>query len=126
MKIAVFGAGYVGLVAGTCFADSGHEVVLVDVDAKRVADLRESPPVWLPEYAVAEGQPLRIGALAALAFALLRELSGEADIDRSRDSAVVCLCPDHANHRVNLMGALPADAYVAHLQHRYSLINRCC
>jgi UDPglucose 6-dehydrogenase len=49
MKIAVFGAGYVGLVAGTCFADSGHEVVLVDVDAKRVADLREGKiPIYEP------------------------------------------------------------------------------
>jgi carbon starvation protein len=93
---------------------------------RRVADLRESPPVWLPEYAVAEGQPLRIGALAALAFALLRELSGEADIDRSRDATVVCLCPDHANSRVSLLGPQPSDAYVAHLQHRYSRVNRCC
>ena len=93
---------------------------------KRVADLRESPPVWLPDYAVAEGQPLRVGALAALTFALLRELSGEAAVERSRDTAVVCLCPDHANSRVNLLGAEPADAYVAHLQDRYSRINRCC
>ena len=93
---------------------------------RRVADLRESPPVWLPDYAVAEGQPLRVGALAALAFALLRELTGEAAIDRSRDAGIVCLCPDHANSRVNLLGAQPSDAYVAHLQHRYSRINRCC
>ena len=93
---------------------------------KRVADLRESPPVWLPDYAIAEGQPMRVGALAALAFALLRELSGEAAIDRSRDAGIVCLCPDHANSRVSLLGAEPSDAYVAHLQHRYSRINRCC
>ena len=36
MNIAVFGAGYVGLVAGTCFADSGNDVTLVDVDASRL------------------------------------------------------------------------------------------
>jgi UDPglucose 6-dehydrogenase len=49
MKIAVFGAGYVGLVAGTCFADSGHDVVLVDVDHKRVAALREGRiPIYEP------------------------------------------------------------------------------
>src|SRR5262245_61208273 len=49
MKIAVFGAGYVGLVAGTCFADSGHDVVIVDVDAKRVAALREGKiPIYEP------------------------------------------------------------------------------
>ncbi|MBM3679181.1 MAG: nucleotide sugar dehydrogenase, partial [Actinobacteria bacterium] len=40
MKVAVFGAGYVGLVTGACFADLGHEVVVRDVIADRVAALR--------------------------------------------------------------------------------------
>lgn len=36
MKIAVAGTGYVGLVAGVCFAEVGHSVVCVDVDEKKV------------------------------------------------------------------------------------------
>ena len=32
MQIAVVGSGYVGLVAGACFADLGHDVILVDND----------------------------------------------------------------------------------------------
>ena len=36
MKIAVVGTGYVGLVTGTCFAETGNEVVCVDIDAKKV------------------------------------------------------------------------------------------
>ncbi len=49
MKIAVFGAGYVGLVAGTCFADSGHDVTLVDVDEQRVRELRAGKiPIYEP------------------------------------------------------------------------------
>lgn len=40
MKLAMIGAGYVGLVSGACFADFGHEVVCVDTDADRVARLR--------------------------------------------------------------------------------------
>ena len=40
MRIAVIGTGYVGLVAGVCFADAGHDVVCVDTDAKKVAPLR--------------------------------------------------------------------------------------
>lgn len=36
MKIAVAGTGYVGLVAGVCFAEVGHEVTCVDVDEKKV------------------------------------------------------------------------------------------
>jgi UDPglucose 6-dehydrogenase len=40
VKIAVVGTGYVGLVSGACFADLGHDVVCVDVDADKVAKLR--------------------------------------------------------------------------------------
>jgi UDPglucose 6-dehydrogenase len=40
MRIAVVGAGYVGLVTGTCLAESGNDVVCVDVDAEKVAALR--------------------------------------------------------------------------------------
>jgi UDPglucose 6-dehydrogenase len=39
MQIAVVGSGYVGLVAGACFADMGHQVVLVDNDQKKLAAL---------------------------------------------------------------------------------------
>jgi len=40
MRIAVVGSGYVGLVAGACFADMDHEVTLVDNDEKKLATLR--------------------------------------------------------------------------------------
>ena len=36
MKIAVAGTGYVGLVAGVCFAEKGHNVICVDVDENKV------------------------------------------------------------------------------------------
>ena len=39
MNIAVVGTGYVGLVSGTCFAESGNEVVCVDIDRNRIAQL---------------------------------------------------------------------------------------
>jgi UDPglucose 6-dehydrogenase len=41
VKIAVFGAGYVGLVTGACLADLGHEVVVRDVLAKKIDALRD-------------------------------------------------------------------------------------
>jgi len=40
MKIAVIGTGYVGLVSGTCFAETGHEVTCVDINTKIVESLR--------------------------------------------------------------------------------------
>ncbi|SMX95583.1 UDPglucose 6-dehydrogenase [Brevibacterium sp. Mu109] len=49
MRIAVFGSGYVGLVTGACFADVGHEVIGVDTNTQRVADLnRGSIPIFEP------------------------------------------------------------------------------
>lgn len=42
MRLAVIGSGYVGLVAGTCFAETGNDVVCVDTDADKVAALRRN------------------------------------------------------------------------------------
>jgi UDPglucose 6-dehydrogenase len=41
MTIAVLGTGYVGLVAGVCFADAGHEVIGVDSNAAKIQTLQE-------------------------------------------------------------------------------------
>jgi len=53
MRIAVVGSGYVGLVAGACFADLGHDVILVDNDQRKLAALRSGQvPIhekFLPE-----------------------------------------------------------------------------
>src|SRR5262245_38527457 len=49
MKICVVGTGYVGLVAGTCFAESGNDVVCIDNVAAKIAALREGKvPIYEP------------------------------------------------------------------------------
>ena len=49
MKIAIVGTGYVGLVAGACFAESGNDVVCVDKDAAKVRTLRRGRmPIYEP------------------------------------------------------------------------------
>lgn len=49
MKIAVIGTGYVGLVSGTCFADSGNDVICVDIDAEKVQQMRNGVvPIYEP------------------------------------------------------------------------------
>jgi UDPglucose 6-dehydrogenase len=52
MRLAVFGAGYVGLVTGTCLAELGHEVLCVDIDAEKVKKLRDGVvPIYEPGLA---------------------------------------------------------------------------
>lgn len=41
MKITVVGTGYVGLVAGVCFAEKGNEVICVDIDEKKINKLKQ-------------------------------------------------------------------------------------
>ena len=49
MKIAIVGTGYVGLVTGACMADTGVDVVCVDVNEKKLADLRAGIlPIYEP------------------------------------------------------------------------------
>jgi len=48
-RVAVFGAGYVGLVTGACFAQLGHEVVVRDIDEVRIAALQAGrAPIYEP------------------------------------------------------------------------------
>lgn len=49
MNIAVVGTGYVGLVSGTCFADTGVNVTCVDVDSKKIERLEQGDiPIYEP------------------------------------------------------------------------------
>jgi UDPglucose 6-dehydrogenase len=53
MKIAVVGTGYVGLVTGTCFAETGNEVVCVDVNQEKVKSLQSGNiPIYEPDLDV--------------------------------------------------------------------------
>jgi len=49
MRITVVGTGYVGLVAGTCFAETGNEVLCLDIDAEKIARLSQGEvPIYEP------------------------------------------------------------------------------
>jgi UDPglucose 6-dehydrogenase len=95
MRIAVVGSGYVGLVAGACFADLGHDVILVDNDQKKLAALRNGEvPIhekFLPELLSRHrGQRLtfsddleeavRLSSVIFVAVGTPPTQSGEADL----------------------------------------------
>jgi carbon starvation protein len=103
---------------------------------KKLATLRESEPVWLPEYSVVEAKPLHLVGLIALGFALLKEISGEAHLDRAQQQAAACNCvsPGQNQMRVSLLqgGTESCDqktagqVYVEATEKKFNGINRCC
>jgi hypothetical protein len=83
---------------------------------KKVSDLRETPPTWLPDYALAQAKPWGAVALLALAFALVKELSGEAELDRARQAAHTCGCEQKPEVKI----------YTEVTDERFKGVRRCC
>lgn len=64
MKIAVVGTGYVGLVTGTCFAETGNDVVCVDIDQEKIATLCKGQiPIYEPHLDVLFERNIKAGRL---------------------------------------------------------------
>ena len=64
MKIAVVGTGYVGLVSGTCFAESGNDVVCVDIDKAKVEKMKSGHvPIYEPGLEVLFERNTKAGRL---------------------------------------------------------------
>jgi carbon starvation protein len=118
---------FLALVAGI-FLISVREWILL-LAKKKISVLRETEPTWLPAYAVAEARPLHVTSLVALSFALLRELSGEAKVDRLHRP---CACAEPGQFRLKVDGIARTScmtreqAYVQAAEERFNGINRCC
>ncbi|MCX7285836.1 MAG: UDP-glucose/GDP-mannose dehydrogenase family protein [Novosphingobium sp.] len=65
MKIAMVGSGYVGLVSGACFADFGHDVVCIDKDESKIAQLLDGVmPIYEPGLAELVSANVKAGRLS--------------------------------------------------------------
>jgi UDPglucose 6-dehydrogenase len=97
MRIAIVGAGYVGLVTAACLAHLGHDVVVLDVDEARIDGLRAGHvPVHEPGLddlvaeGLANGRLSFAGTPAAMRGATLTIVCvGTLDLDEEWDGAVV-------------------------------------
>ncbi len=83
MNIAVVGTGYVGLVTGTCFAETGNNVICVDVDEKKVEKLKNGiMPIFEPGLDLIFERNIRE-----------KRLTFTTDLHEAvRKAEVVCLC----------------------------------
>ncbi|MBW4055831.1 MAG: UDP-glucose/GDP-mannose dehydrogenase family protein [Proteobacteria bacterium] len=80
MKICIFGAGYVGLVAAACFAESGNSVITVDIDHARIDNLKQGIiPIYEPGL---KEMILRNQAEGRLSFTL--------DVEEAVKASLVC------------------------------------
>jgi len=94
---------------------------------RKLAVLREAPPVWLPDYAIAESNPLNAAALLALGLGLLKEFSGEAHLERAREAQACSHCSQSGPAcRPTSPRQLEAQAYVQATESRFTGIRRCC
>ena len=110
--------GFLALVAAIVLL-SVREWFILLVGAKQPR-LSETDPVWLPASALAESKPLPVMGVAVLGFTLLKELSGEAAIEREQTRAEACDCAQARTPRGR------QNAFLTATEHRFTGINRCC
>jgi len=103
-------AVFLALVAAVALLSFREWILLLA--RRKLAVLRESEPIWLPDYVVAESRPLQVGSLLALGLALIKELSGQSHLERAQTNA--------CHHEK------PAEVYCDATEHRFNGIRKCC
>ncbi|MBK6506695.1 MAG: UDP-glucose/GDP-mannose dehydrogenase family protein [Ignavibacteria bacterium] len=79
MKLAIVGTGYVGLVTGTCLADTGNDVICVDIDKEKVEKLRNNiMPIYEPDLDTIFERNVKAGRLKFTTD--LKEAADVADV----------------------------------------------
>ncbi|HSN91524.1 MAG TPA: UDP-glucose/GDP-mannose dehydrogenase family protein [Anaeromyxobacteraceae bacterium] len=116
MKIAVVGTGYVGLVTGTCFAESGHHVTCVDVDAAKIATLHAGGiPIYEPGLEELVRRNVREGRLAFT--------TSTAEAMRDTDVAFIAVgTPPNETGEADLQYVLAAAEQVGRALTRYTVV----
>ena len=86
MKIAVVGTGYVGLVTGTCLAETGNQVTCIDIDEKKVEKLKNMiMPIYEPGLDVLFERNIKQGRLNFTTNLTERAISPEGPLSKNLD-----------------------------------------
>lgn len=116
MKLTVVGTGYVGLVAGACFADYGNQVYCVDIDKTKIDNLKNGIiPIYEPglsEIVIRNHQRGRLLFTTDLKDAL----------DNSMIIFIAVGTPDDGDGRPNLSGVKAVATSISHNMNSYKVI----
>jgi carbon starvation protein len=138
--VDAFVTGFFLILVATVVLLSVREWLLL-VARRRIAELRESSPVWLPAYKLTEAGRVNVLGMLALGVGLLRELTGESDFERVRAEARNCAClrrPMAVAEGSGVPAVASANApqqpdreatgklWVETVEHRYRGVRRCC
>src|SRR6266481_7762344 len=116
MNIAVVGTGYVGLVSGTCFAESGNEVICVDIDGERIELLSGGKvPFYEPGLEELVRRNIKEGRLSFTTDAV-------SGVTQSMVSFIAVGTPMSAGGAADLTGVLKAAETVARAAVGYHVI----
>ena len=115
MKITVIGTGYVGLVTGTCFAESGNDVICVDIDDDKVKRMQNGEiPIYEPGLEVIFKRNIRE-----------KRLKFTTDLTNSIDSEVIFLAlptPPNEDGSADLSSVLAVADQLSELIKSYKII----
>lgn len=116
MNIAVVGTGYVGLVSGTCFADTGNNVICVDIDENKVEKLNNGEvPIYEPGLKPLFDRSIREGRL--------KFTTDLADAVNQCEIIFLCLpTPPGADGQADLTAVLSVASHLGELITEYKVI----
>lgn len=116
MNITVIGTGYVGLVSGTCFAETGNQVICVDIDEAKVARMQHGEvPIYEPGLNALFDRNIREGRL--------HFTTNMKEAVQSADIIFLCLpTPPGADGQADLSAVLNVAESLGAMLHRYTVI----
>ncbi len=137
--IGVIGVGWVGLVTASCFAEIGHPVVALDIDARKIEALRSGAPLPIHEpeldelvqrnrdrlrFTVESSELLESSTLLFCCVDTPPTYSGDADL--SRVEAVVSSLPEGGEHALIMKSTVPAGTGAAIRRQKPDLVYVSC
>jgi UDPglucose 6-dehydrogenase len=119
MRIGIIGTGYVGLVTGTCFAEVGHEVWCMDIDAHKISELNKgSIPIYEPglkELVVRNSAENRLHFTTSMA----------TTVEKAQIIFIAVGTPPGEDGTADLTYVLSAASQIAaHLQSKKIIVNK--